>query len=150
MNKDNFSINVDLAEFHGISDEDGSNPYAAPKANENSFIHKELVKFNIWSYLSTFILLLWFGFWSYIIMSSLRGYETQSLSYSLLGVTTFLFVSHLLILFKIELARKIVVFHAFLLLFGFPIGTIIGIIMLKTFKGKSFPKAINLKGTKKS
>lgn len=136
--KDN-NFNIDLADYHGLSTERNENPYSPPKSAEDPFAVRDYVKLGFWSYLALVFLLLWYGFWTYInIAAGLARNGVNSIDISVLVLTVSLFLVHLLVVFKVEIARKLAVAHAFILLLGIPVGTVIGLILLKSLKGKSF------------
>ncbi len=50
---------------------------------------------------------------------------------------------HVLVILKVELARKLVVVHAYMLLLEIPVGTIMGVVLLKSFRSKNLVKHNN-------
>ena len=136
-------LNIDLADFHGLSDKTEQNPYSPPKSNEGLFDYREYVKLGVWAHIANASLLLFYGFLIYI-MGSIALEKGQQFSGFLDGTAILaivLFLTHTLIYFKIEIARKIAVVHSYILLLGIPFGTIAGIILLKALKGKKFRKS---------
>ena len=131
-------IDIDMADFHGI---DTDNPYKTPQSDDNPFDIREFIEIGFWGYAASVIVIVWYAFLGYkfsIIM--LESENIGGLIIFILSVVVLISVTHLMSLFKLEAARKFVVFHSYLLLPGIPIGTAIGVILLKTFKGKRYRK----------
>lgn len=139
MEKDDLKIDVDMAEFHGLSGNESTNPYKTP-AGSNPFLSNEYVKLGFWGYTAIFLVVSWFVFVSYILISIAYS-SNEKVSWFLvvlISLSSLIGISHFLVLFRVEFARKIAVIHSYFLLLGIPVGTIIGIILLKNLKGKKF------------
>jgi hypothetical protein len=144
VEKDNFKIDIDMAEFHGLSADENTNPYKAPVSSPHSFLTSGYVKLGFWSYFATFLVVSWLAFISYILINiAFSSSEKISLFLiALISLSSLLAISHFLVLFKVEFAKKIAVFHSYFLLLGIPIGTVVGIILLKNLRGKKFIKTL--------
>jgi hypothetical protein len=142
MEKIDLKLDIDMADFHGIKVNENFNPYDPPTLSSSSLPPNEFVKLGFWSYLSIFLLVSWFIFIGYtlITIAVTSGENVSLFVVFLIALVCLLCLCNILVLFKVELARKIAVAHAFLLLLGIPIGTIIGVILLKNLRGKKFSK----------
>lgn len=142
-NEKNSGLNVDMADYHGLSSQGHDNPYRPPSSDEDPFSVQEYVDLGVGSYLALTFLLLWYGFWTWLNVAAglERGRGVEGIEMPVLVLTVFLFLSHLLVLFKVEVARKIAVAHSYVLLIGIPVGTIVGIILLKSLKDKKFRRS---------
>jgi hypothetical protein len=143
VEKDNFKIDIDMAEFHGLSTNESANPYKPSISSTDSFLTSGYVKLGFWSYFATLLVVSWLVFISYVLIH-IAFTSSDKISWFLvilISLSSLLAISHLLVLFKVELARKIAVTHSYFLLLGIPVGTVVGIILLKSLRGKKFIKA---------
>ena len=99
------------------------------------------VQFGAWSIISSILLIIFYGFLSSIPVTWIFNGHITLYSVLLLLFTIFLTAIHVLTLFRVENARKLVVLHSHALLIGFPIGTVIGVILIETLKNKTFIKS---------
>lgn len=136
MNEEQKNIDLDIEKFHGLSNDDGE---YQPRNHRGP----ESVKLGFWTYLASFIVILWLTALSFIFLSGMwadKG-STSQFVVSLASFYSLLAIAHILVLFRVEPARKFVVVHAYFLLLGIPVGTVVGAILISSLKGKSFETA---------
>jgi len=120
---------VDFSDYHEIG--------------ENYVNEAYLVQESVWCKLSSALVMAWYALLLYIFGSSMYQKSTydELIYWAIVIPSAVLFLAHLLVLFRVELARKIVVAHCFVLVFAVPIGTLLAFIMYKNYKGRVFKRA---------
>lgn len=140
---DKDQLNFDGADFHGLSSKpsDEKTPYSPPNSSLGIPNGTPRVELGFWVWFFSCVQALWFGFLFYLVVNVAmhEKYELSHASfYGILALIGVLFLGHVLLLARKEFGRKVVLAQSYVLLLGIPIGTLIGIIYIRTLYGKRF------------